>query len=87
MKNTTRTRDTSIMAAAGSKVIIITGASRGIGHCVATALLKSTESPRVVLVSRTEAPMAALRDEFPDRVEVVTADLGGDDEVSVNGKS
>jgi len=58
---------------ADSKVIIVTGASRGIGHAIALTLLRA--SHRVVLVARTAAPMESLSREFPGHVEIVAADL------------
>ena len=57
-----------------SKVVIITGASRGIGHAIATHLLSSTTT-NLVLISRTAAPLRVLEATCPARVEVVVGDL------------
>ncbi|OAA60557.1 short chain dehydrogenase reductase [Niveomyces insectorum RCEF 264] len=55
-----------------SKVVIVTGASRGIGLAVARHLL--AHAHKVVLVARTAAPLAALKNEFPSQVEYMTVD-------------
>ena len=55
-----------------SKVVIVTGASRGIGLAVARHLLAHAHN--VVLVARSEAPLAALKAEFPQQVAFTTAD-------------
>ncbi|KAI9803134.1 MAG: hypothetical protein M1833_001205 [Piccolia ochrophora] len=57
------------------KVIIVTGASRGIGHAVATFLLRPPGTSKVVLLARTAAPLEELQSQYPDRVQVVTGDL------------
>jgi NADP-dependent 3-hydroxy acid dehydrogenase YdfG len=56
-----------------SKVIIVTGASRGIGLAVAKWLIKN--SHKVVLVSRSEKELQAIKDEFPSQVAYLAADL------------
>ncbi|KAM7221062.1 hypothetical protein V8F06_003624 [Rhypophila decipiens] len=56
-----------------SKVIIVTGASRGIGLAIATCLLK--ESHNVVLVSRSENELQKIKDEFPSQVVYLAIDL------------
>lgn len=56
-----------------SKVIIVTGASRGIGLAIANYLLKS--SHKLVLVARSAEPLEKLKSEYPGQVEVVPADL------------
>lgn len=56
-----------------SKVILLTGASRGIGLATAHHLLKN--SHRVVLVSRSEAPLSDLKAQYPDQVTYVAGDL------------
>lgn len=67
---------------AGPKVIILTGASRGIGLAVAQYLLK--ESHKLVLVARTAAPMEDLKKQYPGQVEYVAADLS---DFTVSGTS
>ncbi|KAK5654388.1 hypothetical protein OQA88_7297 [Cercophora sp. LCS_1] len=56
-----------------SKVVIVTGASRGIGLAVAAQLLK--DKHKVVLVSRSEEPMRELSEKFPSLVAFVAADM------------
>jgi NADP-dependent 3-hydroxy acid dehydrogenase YdfG len=55
------------------KVIILTGASRGIGLAVAKYLLK--EGHKVVLVARTAEPLEKLKKDNEGSVEVFTGDL------------
>ncbi|KAF9740113.1 hypothetical protein PMIN02_006377 [Paraphaeosphaeria minitans] len=62
------------MSESKEMVIILTGASRGIGLAVAHYLLK--QSHKLVLVSRTASALAELRDQYgADKVEVVAGDL------------
>jgi NAD(P)-dependent dehydrogenase (short-subunit alcohol dehydrogenase family) len=56
-----------------TKVILVTGASRGLGLAVSQYLLQNGHT--VVAVSRTEAPLDALKKQYPAHVEYVTADL------------
>lgn len=56
-----------------SKVIIITGASRGIGLAIARSLLKS--SHRVVLTARSEDELAKVKAANPGKVEYVAGDI------------
>lgn len=56
-----------------SKVIILTGASRGIGLAVAEYLLKASQ--RLVLVARSAEPLENLKKQYPGQVEVLAADL------------
>lgn len=56
-----------------SKVIILTGASRGIGLAMAKYLLKA--SHRVVLVARSAEPLESLKSQYPRQVEMLAADL------------
>ena len=57
------------------KVIIVTGASRGIGLAVATHLLKASESHKVVLVSRSEKELQQIKSSFPSQVDYLAIDL------------
>ena len=56
-----------------AKVIIITGASAGIGLAVARHLIAA--SHKVVLVARREEPLKQLKADNADQVEYVTGDL------------
>lgn len=56
-----------------SKVIIITGASRGIGLAVAKWLLNA--SHRVVVTARTRDALESLKATYPGRVEYVAGDI------------
>lgn len=56
-----------------SKVIIVTGASRGIGLAVAQSLLNA--SHKVVLVSRSTKQLEKLKERFPSQVAYLGADL------------
>ncbi len=56
-----------------SKVVIVTGASRGIGLAVAEYLLKN--SHKVVVVSRSKEALQGLKDKYPSQVEYIAADL------------
>ena len=66
-----------------SKVIIVTGASRGIGLAIARYLLEA--SHKVVLVARTASELENLKSRYPSQVEYLTADLT-DLDVSVEGE-
>ncbi|KAK3331032.1 hypothetical protein B0H66DRAFT_85516 [Apodospora peruviana] len=55
------------------KVVIVTGASRGIGLAVANNLLKAAH--KVVLVSRSEKELQELKERFPSQVEYIAIDL------------
>lgn len=57
----------------GTKNIILTGASRGIGLAIARFLLRSGH--RVLCVARTREPLETLQEEFPGQVEVLVGDL------------
>lgn len=58
-----------------SQVIIVTGASRGIGKSIVELLLKAKEQPKVVGVSRSEAALKDLQSQYPDRFAYVTGDV------------
>jgi short-subunit dehydrogenase len=58
---------------APSRVIVLTGASRGIGLAMAKYLLK--ESHKLVLIARSAEPLEDLKKQYPGQVEVLAADL------------
>jgi NADP-dependent 3-hydroxy acid dehydrogenase YdfG len=58
---------------AASKVIILTGASRGIGLAIAHYLLK--QSHKLVVVARSAGPLEALEKEYPGQVKALPANL------------
>lgn len=60
-----------------SKVILLTGASRGIGLAAAKFLLEGGH--RLVVVARTAGPLEELKGGFPGKVEVVVGDAAGDE--------
>ena len=55
------------------KVIILTGASRGIGLAIAKYLLN--DGHKLVLVARTAEPLEKLKAEYVGAVQVFTGDL------------
>lgn len=56
-------------------VVILTGASRGIGLATAHHLLSTSPSTRVLLISRTRGPLDALQQQYgSSRVEVLAGD-------------
>ncbi|KAF2262609.1 NAD(P)-binding protein [Lojkania enalia] len=63
------------MAETQDKVIILTGASRGIGQAIAHFLLSSPENHKLVVAARTHAALDQLHYQYPDRVEVLAGDL------------
>jgi len=65
------------MAGRSSKTVVLTGASRGIGH--ATVKRFSDEGWRIVTTSREDVPAECKRD--PNWAQHVTADLSRADEV------
>jgi NADP-dependent 3-hydroxy acid dehydrogenase YdfG len=60
-----------------SPVIIVTGASRGLGEAIVSYLLGHSNS-KLFLVSRTEEPLAALKEKNPKRVDYLAADMADD---------
>lgn len=60
-----------------SKVILLTGASRGIGLAAAKFLLEGGH--RLVVVARTAGPLEQLKDGFPGKVEIVVGDAAGEE--------
>ena len=56
-----------------SKVVIVTGASRGIGLYAVQTLLKANH--RVILTARTEGPLRDLQENYPSQVAYLTGDM------------
>lgn len=56
-----------------SKVVIVTGASRGIGLAIAKDLLAA--SHKCVLVSRSAEQLQELKERFPSQVAYLAADM------------
>jgi len=56
-----------------SKVIVLTGASRGIGLAIALHLLRA--SHKLFLVARTAEPLGKLKSEYPGQVAYIAADI------------
>lgn len=56
-----------------SKVILLTGASRGIGLATAQHLLKNSHN--LVLVARSEEPLRDLKTQYPNQVAFLAGDL------------
>ena len=59
-----------------SKVVVLTGASRGVGWAIAHYLLQ--RSHRLVVVARSEQPLRELEKQYPSQVAVITGDLAAD---------
>jgi 2-deoxy-D-gluconate 3-dehydrogenase len=62
------------------RVAIVTGASRGLGHAAATALV--AEGARVLAVARSADDLEKLRATAPDRIAVARADMTDADQVA-----
>lgn len=65
--------EASPISMASSKVIILTGASRGIGLAAANYLLE--QSHKLVVVARSEPPLRELEKQYPEQVAVLAGDL------------
>ncbi|KAF2738183.1 short chain dehydrogenase-like protein [Polyplosphaeria fusca] len=72
------------MASSDESVIILTGASRGIGEAIATFLLTRLETHKLLLVARSHAALDQLHYQYPDRVEVLAGDLS---DVNISAKA
>ena len=55
------------------KVIIITGASSGIGYALAEALIARDQY--IVAIARREQPLQDLKNKYPDQVRIISADV------------
>lgn len=58
-----------------SKVILVTGASRGVGHAIAKFLINAPSQHKVILASRSAGPLQKLQEIAPDRVGYSAGDL------------
>ncbi|KAK5169645.1 uncharacterized protein LTR77_005622 [Saxophila tyrrhenica] len=58
---------------ATSRVVLLTGASRGVGLAIAHFLL--SRSHKLVVVARTEQPLRELEKQYKDQVAVLAGDL------------
>ncbi|KAL8705880.1 MAG: hypothetical protein Q9201_001028 [Fulgogasparrea decipioides] len=59
-----------------SKVIIVTGASRGIGLALSKFLLQKPQSAKIIVVARSKQPLEDLKAQYPtDQVQVLASDL------------
>ncbi|ORY14801.1 hypothetical protein BCR34DRAFT_585557 [Clohesyomyces aquaticus] len=63
------------MADPQEKVVIVTGASRGIGLAISQRLLSSPNTHKLVLLARTHSALDALHYQYPDQVEVLAGDV------------
>jgi NAD(P)-dependent dehydrogenase (short-subunit alcohol dehydrogenase family) len=59
------------------KIVLITGAARGIGR--ATAIEFAKQEAKVIAVSRTENDLNDLQKEYPGNIEIWPFDITGDD--------
>jgi NAD(P)-dependent dehydrogenase (short-subunit alcohol dehydrogenase family) len=60
---------------AKSPTIILTGASRGLGHSIAHILLNHRSKPNLVLTARTAGPLTSFEAQYPDRVAYISGDI------------
>lgn len=67
-----------------AKVIVVTGASRGLGLAISKQLIQS--SHKVVLASQTESPLKELKEQHPSQVVYLAADLTGSEVCLAEGK-
>lgn len=58
-----------------SKVVLVTGASRGVGYAIAKILIDHPAQHKVILASRTAKPLEELKTLAPERVDYSTGDL------------
>jgi len=58
------------------KIVLITGAARGIGR--ATAIEFAKQDAKVIAVSRTEDDLSDLQKEYPNNIEIWPFDITGD---------
>lgn len=65
------------------KVVIVTGASRGLGLAIAEYLLNASHN--VVVAARSQDRLEALKKSYPNQVEYLAADLA-DLEVRPSGR-
>jgi len=58
------------------KIVLITGAARGIGR--ATAIEFAKQDAKVIAVSRTKNDLNDLQKEYPNNIEIWPFDITGD---------
>ncbi|KAK5938907.1 hypothetical protein PMZ80_009099 [Knufia obscura] len=58
-----------------SRVILLTGASRGVGYAIAKFLINAPAQNKVILASRTPGPLEELKKIAPERVDYSAGDL------------
>lgn len=59
------------------KTAIVTGASTGIGHALSIELAK--RNIQVVAIARQQEVLNKLRNEYPNQIQIITADISCDD--------
>lgn len=57
------------------KVIIVTGASRGIGLAICQHLLRAPQSAKLVAVARSADALQSLKSAYPEQVAIVAGDV------------
>lgn len=56
-------------------VVVVTGASRGVGRAIANFLIRAPSQNTIVLTARTADALEELKKLAPDRVAIVTGDI------------
>ncbi|CCE65971.1 hypothetical protein TPHA_0N01900 [Tetrapisispora phaffii CBS 4417] len=57
------------------KVVIVTGASRGIGRSIVDQVLKASDDAVVCGVARSEAPLKEIKSQYGDRFDYTVGDI------------
>lgn len=58
-----------------TRVVLLTGCSRGIGLAIAHYLLKRNPIDKIFAVARSAGPLEELKNQYPGQFEYITADL------------